>query len=239
MVHAGILPGWSIDKALELGAEVEAALAAPQLPRLPADACTAASPTPGATRLAGWDRLRVIVNAMTRMRFCSREGRMELDAKGAKAPRGYRPWFETRPASEKTTIVFGHWSQLGLKVRERQRWARQRLRLGRQADRAAPRGPQALCRSAAPAIRLPAGVTECALEARFDLVARRRVVLRAAVRDLDRAHHRGEPAGVRPVPAVRDAVEQAGAIGVAAAGRIDHRCRLARRESRGACRRRR
>ena len=119
MVHAGILPGWSINKALELGAEVEAALAARNycnfLQRM-----YGGSPDAWRDSLAGWDRLRVIVNAMTRMRFCSREGRMELDAKGAKAPRGYRPWFETRPASEKTTIVFGHWSQLGLKVRELQ-----------------------------------------------------------------------------------------------------------------------
>jgi bis(5'-nucleosyl)-tetraphosphatase (symmetrical) len=62
----------------------------------------------------------VIVNAMTRMRFCSPDGKMQLEAKGAKAPRGYRPWFETRPAGEQTAIVFGHWSQLGLKVQKRQ-----------------------------------------------------------------------------------------------------------------------
>ena len=48
--------------------------------------------------LAGWDRLRVIVNAMTRMRFCTREGRMEFQAKGAEPPPGYLPWYETRPA---------------------------------------------------------------------------------------------------------------------------------------------
>jgi bis(5'-nucleosyl)-tetraphosphatase (symmetrical) len=119
MVHAGILPGWSVDRALELGGEVEAALAARNyrdfLQRMYGG-------SPGAWRdsLAGWDRLRVIVNAMTRMRFCSPDGRMELQAKGAKAPRGYRPWFETRPDDEATTIVFGHWSQLGLKVRARQ-----------------------------------------------------------------------------------------------------------------------
>ena len=119
MVHAGILPGWSIDKALELGAEVEAALAARNyrdfLRRM-----YGSSPDAWRDGLAGPDRLRVIVNAMTRMRFCSLGGRMQLQAKGKQAPRGYRPWFETRPTSEKTTIVFGHWSQLGLKVREQQ-----------------------------------------------------------------------------------------------------------------------
>jgi len=118
MVHAGILPAWSVEKALELGAEVQAALAARNyrdfLQRM-----YGGSPDAWRDNLSGWDRLRVIVNAMTRMRFCSIEGRMELDAKGAKAPRGYQPWFETRPASEKTTIVFGHWSQLGLRLDER------------------------------------------------------------------------------------------------------------------------
>ena len=118
MVHAGLLPGWSVDKALELGDEVETALAARNyrdfLRRM-----YGSSPDAWRDDLSGWDRLRVIVNAMTRMRFCSREGRMELQAKGAQAPRGYRPWFETRPKSEHATIVFGHWSQLGLKLQPR------------------------------------------------------------------------------------------------------------------------
>jgi len=119
MVHAGLLPVWSVEKAVELGAEVQSALAARNyrdfLRRM-----YGGSPDAWHDDLSGWDRLRVIVNAMTRLRFCSREGRMDLEAKGTRAPRGTWPWFETRPASEKTTLVFGHWSQLGLKVRTRQ-----------------------------------------------------------------------------------------------------------------------
>jgi bis(5'-nucleosyl)-tetraphosphatase (symmetrical) len=119
MVHAGILPDWSVEKALELGGEVEAALAKRNyrdfLQRMYGN-----GPDGWRDDLSGWDRLRVIVNAMTRMRFCSPDGKMQLEAKGAKAPRGYRPWFETRPAGEQTAIVFGHWSQLGLKVQKRQ-----------------------------------------------------------------------------------------------------------------------
>ena len=38
--------------------------------------------------LAGWDRLRVIVNAMTRMRFCDRQGRMDVQGKGTEPPQG-------------------------------------------------------------------------------------------------------------------------------------------------------
>jgi bis(5'-nucleosyl)-tetraphosphatase (symmetrical) len=118
MVHAGLLPGWSIGKALELGGEVERALAARNyrdfLQRMYGD-----GPDAWRDDLVGWDRLRLIVNAMTRMRFCTVDGRMELKAKGKTPPRGYRRWFDTRPRAERTTIVFGHWSQLGLKLGER------------------------------------------------------------------------------------------------------------------------
>src|ERR1043165_8087791 len=69
--------------------------------------------------LSGWDRLRVIVNAMTRMRFCTPEGQMEFRAKGAQAPAGFRPWFALRPKKERAVLVCGHRSQLGLKLGER------------------------------------------------------------------------------------------------------------------------
>src|SRR5207237_4741848 len=68
--------------------------------------------------LAGWDRLRVIVNAMTRMRFCTADGRMEFKASGIKPPPGYIAWFEARSAHEQT-IVCGHWSSMGLKLTPR------------------------------------------------------------------------------------------------------------------------
>jgi bis(5'-nucleosyl)-tetraphosphatase (symmetrical) len=68
--------------------------------------------------LTGWDRLRVIVNAMTRMRFCTREGRMEFHAKGVDPPPGYVPWYAARP-NEEETILCGHWSALGLRLTDR------------------------------------------------------------------------------------------------------------------------
>jgi bis(5'-nucleosyl)-tetraphosphatase (symmetrical) len=52
---------------------------------------------------------------MTRMRFCTRAGRMKLEAKGAKPPPGYLAWYEAR-APDGKTIVSGHWSALGLKL---------------------------------------------------------------------------------------------------------------------------
>ena len=117
MVHAGLLPQWSIPKALALAREVEAALAAPNYREFLGH-MYGSKPDRWDDALQGWDRLRVIVNAMTRMRFCAADGQMEFHAKGATPPPGYRPWFELRPKDE-ATLVFGHWSALGLKLGER------------------------------------------------------------------------------------------------------------------------
>jgi bis(5'-nucleosyl)-tetraphosphatase (symmetrical) len=114
MVHAGLLPRWSIEKALALAKEVEAALRAADYREFLKN-MYGSKPEEWSDALAGWDRLRVVVNAMTRMRFCTRQGMMEFHAKGAKPPPGYLPWYETRPAKE-APIVFGHWSQLGLRL---------------------------------------------------------------------------------------------------------------------------
>jgi bis(5'-nucleosyl)-tetraphosphatase (symmetrical) len=114
MVHAGLLPQWRIDKALSLGNEVERALAGPGY-RDFLSHMYGSKPERWDDALAGWDRLRVIVNAMTRMRFCDREGRIDLAGKGTQPRKGYLRWYETRP-KEKATLLFGHWSQLGLVV---------------------------------------------------------------------------------------------------------------------------
>ena len=63
--------------------------------------------------------MRVIVNAMTRMRFCSVDGVMDFKVKGelAKAPTGCLPWFELPGRrSARSVLVTGHWSALGLKI---------------------------------------------------------------------------------------------------------------------------
>jgi bis(5'-nucleosyl)-tetraphosphatase (symmetrical) len=112
MVHAGLLPQWSIAKALALGREVGAALARPDfLAHMYGD-----KPERWSDALSGWDRLRIIVNAMTRMRYCDRGGRIDLSRAGTEPAKGYLRWFEAR-TPDKTMIVFGHWSQLGLVVR--------------------------------------------------------------------------------------------------------------------------
>ena len=117
MVHAGLLPQWSIARAMELAREVERALASPDYREFLAN-MYGSEPTRWSDALTGWDRLRVIVNAMTRLRFCTPEGKMDFRAKGAKPPSGYRPWFALRPSDE-PPIVCGHWSALGLKLTAR------------------------------------------------------------------------------------------------------------------------
>jgi bis(5'-nucleosyl)-tetraphosphatase (symmetrical) len=116
MVHAGLLPSWTITQAQELAREVESALRAPNytsvLSRMYGN-----EPDRWSNRLTGYARLRVIVNAMTRMRVCTREGVMQLRYKGDTTvlPADILPWFAVPGrASSTTPVIFGHWSALGL-----------------------------------------------------------------------------------------------------------------------------
>jgi bis(5'-nucleosyl)-tetraphosphatase (symmetrical) len=118
LVHAGLLPQWTVAEAQALAGEVEAALRAPNWREFLAH-LWGSEPAARSGDLSGWPRLRVIVNAMTRLRFCTPDGIMDFRAKGKidGAPPGYAPWFEA-PArqSADTTLVAGHWSALGLKI---------------------------------------------------------------------------------------------------------------------------
>ncbi|MGB8435971.1 MAG: symmetrical bis(5'-nucleosyl)-tetraphosphatase [Burkholderiales bacterium] len=119
MVHAGLLPAWSIERALELAAEVESALRAPDYRTFLAG-LYGSQPDRWRDGLRGVDRLRVVVNAMTRMRFVDANGVMDFRSKGEleNAPRGYLPWFDVPGrASADVPIVCGHWSALGLLIR--------------------------------------------------------------------------------------------------------------------------
>ena len=115
MVHAGVLPPWSAAKTIALAAEVEAVLRGPALNAF-LDVMYSNEPDHWDDALTGLGRIRVIVNALTRLRFCDAQGRMEFDAKeGAdSAPAGYMPWFDV-PGRQTApvTVAFGHWSTLG------------------------------------------------------------------------------------------------------------------------------
>ena len=118
MVHAGLLPSWTVAQAQLLAREVEAALCGEQFHHFLAS-MYGNQPDHWDNDLSGYDRLRVITNAFTRMRICTLEGEMEFKFKGVvqNVPVGYLPWFEIPGrASAEATVVCGHWSALGLKV---------------------------------------------------------------------------------------------------------------------------
>jgi len=116
LLHAGLLPQWSVEKAASLAREVETMLRGAQHREF-FEHMYGSRPARWKDKLEGWDRLRVIVNALTRMRFCSADGEMEFQTKGegSNAPRGYLPWFNVAGRrSAGTPLVCGHWSALGL-----------------------------------------------------------------------------------------------------------------------------
>ena len=114
-VHAGVLPSWTVAKTLALAQEAETMLRGPDFPDFLSHMYGNA-PASWQDDLTGFDRLRVVINALTRLRFCTPEGVMEFDTKDAadKPPAGYVPWFDVpgRRTSQ-TTLAFGHWSTLG------------------------------------------------------------------------------------------------------------------------------
>jgi bis(5'-nucleosyl)-tetraphosphatase (symmetrical) len=120
MVHAGLLPQWDVDQAASLADEAGAALVAPDYRDFLAH-MWGSEPAAWHDGLAGWDRLRVVVNAMTRMRFCSPEGVMEFRAPGAKGPpdrgpAGCLPWYDVPGRrSANHHLICGHWSALGFR----------------------------------------------------------------------------------------------------------------------------
>jgi bis(5'-nucleosyl)-tetraphosphatase (symmetrical) len=116
MVHAGLLPQWSIAQALRLAGEAEEALQSADYDEFLRH-MYGNQPDAWKNDLTGVDRLRVIINAMTRIRLCTAQGKMEFAHKGRPEhlPRGYQPWFKSpRRRSRATTVLFGHWAALGL-----------------------------------------------------------------------------------------------------------------------------
>jgi bis(5'-nucleosyl)-tetraphosphatase (symmetrical) len=118
MVHAGLLPSWSIEQASQLAKLVEDALRGSCFHELCAH-MYGNQPDHWNENLEGYGRLRVVINAMTRMRVCTPEGKMNFAHKGSEKdiPQGYVAWFEAPGRkSREATIICGHWSALGLKI---------------------------------------------------------------------------------------------------------------------------
>ena len=119
LVHAGLLPQWTAHRARALSLEVEAIMQGPEYREFILN-LWGSEPAAWSDVLTGWPRLRVIVNAMTRLRFCTPKGVMEFKTKGklSKAPSGHLPWFDVpKRRSADAVMVTGHWSALGLQIK--------------------------------------------------------------------------------------------------------------------------
>lgn len=120
MVHAGLLPQWSVERALSLAREVEAVLRSADAEELYSK-MYGNKPDAWDESLSGYERLRVVVNAMTRLRLCTASGVMEFTHSGypANMPAGFMPWYDVPGrASSGTPIICGHWAALGLFLRD-------------------------------------------------------------------------------------------------------------------------
>ena len=115
-VHAGVLPQWDLGQAIECAQEVEKALRKKNYKEFLAN-MYGNTPNKWSNSLKGYERLRVITNALTRIRFCTPSGTMDFESKEGfeSGPKGYIPWFKTpKRKTQDTLIYFGHWSTLGL-----------------------------------------------------------------------------------------------------------------------------
>ena len=115
-VHAGVLPQWDLQQTIECAQEVEKALRKKSYKDFLAN-MYGNTPNKWSNSLKGYERLRVITNALTRIRFCTPTGTMEFESKEGfeDGPKGYIPWFKAPKRKTKDSLIyFGHWSTLGL-----------------------------------------------------------------------------------------------------------------------------
>ena len=114
LVHAGLDPRWGPEAARARARELEQALATE--PDEFFSHMYGNRPRRWRPNQPHYKRLRTMTNVFTRLRFCDRKGRLDLDYKGSPeyAPKGVRPWFEFLHRDwQGWNIVFGHWSLLG------------------------------------------------------------------------------------------------------------------------------
>ena len=117
IVHAGVLPSWSVAQTLAYAKEVEAVLQGPDFLDF-LRIMYGNEPRTWRSDLSGTDRLRCIVNVLTRLRFCNSSDEMEFTGSGGldKTPAGFAPWFSHPRKTDTSILVFGHWSALGLQI---------------------------------------------------------------------------------------------------------------------------
>ncbi len=120
LVHAGVFANWDKTQTCALAQEVEQQLRSDDYPTLLAN-MYGNQPNQWCDDLQGMERTRCIINGLTRMRFCHKDGSMDFDLKEGsdQAPEHLTPWFDLpERKTQDCTVVFGHWSTLGLVLRD-------------------------------------------------------------------------------------------------------------------------
>jgi bis(5'-nucleosyl)-tetraphosphatase (symmetrical) len=116
VIHGGLFPGWTLAAAEELAAEAAAELRSDAGPEL-LERIETEPPVAWRDDLPRTRRLTATVQALTRLRVCHRDGTPEAGFHGppAEAPPGTLPWFDfAERRRDEATVLFGHWSALGL-----------------------------------------------------------------------------------------------------------------------------
>ena len=116
MVHAGVLPQWTLERTMGLAGEVQAQLRGRGFKTF-LESMYGNTPAQWSDSLRGADRWRVIVNGLTRLRFCTADGVMDFTStrRAEEPPEGFQPWFDVAArATQQQLIAFGHWSTLSL-----------------------------------------------------------------------------------------------------------------------------
>jgi bis(5'-nucleosyl)-tetraphosphatase (symmetrical) len=121
MVHAGVIPQWTVEQTLSCAAEVEGILQSDKSHKFFNKNRKNWVRRWQDTR-SGWKRRRLITNILTQMRFCDSNGKILASASGppGSQPTSYRPWFKHKHRkTRQVTIAFGHWAALGLHLKKR------------------------------------------------------------------------------------------------------------------------
>ena len=113
MVHAGVPPAWSLSETMLAASELSLVLQSKHAKRF-YKKMYGNQPDKWKSGLKGNRRLRYITNALTRMRWCTKQGALDLDCKSApqSKPKNLLPWFKFQRTLSLPKVVFGHWAAL-------------------------------------------------------------------------------------------------------------------------------
>jgi bis(5'-nucleosyl)-tetraphosphatase (symmetrical) len=120
MVHAGVIPQWTVSQAMACAAEVETVLRSEKCGKF-FSKMSKNWVRRWDDELSGWKRLRLISNILTQLRFCDANGKILASASGppGSQPPSYKPWFKHKHRqTREVTVAFGHWAALGLHLKK-------------------------------------------------------------------------------------------------------------------------